>query len=177
MHVLGDSIGRWRHAALVVPFALAVGGAAVAATVGGGYFSALGEGRIVLAGSGFDPVAIPANFRFDFDGAAADTAGTGTVYCYDPSGQFLVGQFPYTWTTKRGASFKMDLNNQDLADFLAAHVADATGGTAAVTLESASGKGALRKYEPTIPVRLKARGTVSLDGSEPMPVKVKVKLR
>lgn len=151
--------------------------AASAATVGGGYWTGVGPGRITLPGSGVKPIGILANLRFDFAGAAADTEGSATVSAYDSLGQSLLGQFPCTWTTGKGAAFQMDVVNDAFAGFLEDRIGEATGKTASVTLDVARGRGALVRQGEDLRATITVTGEATLDDGPPVRLRAKLRVR
>ncbi len=155
--------------------AAAVG--AAAATLGGGWWPGVGPGRIVLRGSDLEPVEILANLRFDFGGSPADVSGSATVSAYDPAGQILLGEFPCTWTTGRGAAFRVDLLNGEFAGFLEDRIAAATGKEASVALDSARGRGAIVLQGEDLRLAVSASGEATLDGGPPVRLRVKMRLQ
>jgi hypothetical protein len=162
-----DSGSLLRGGAAAAFVLLATAFVASGAAVGGGYWPALGTGKVAVKGGGIKPMPFFANLRFAFDGSPADASGTGTIRAYDAIGQTLLDQIPFAWTTRNGAAFKLDLSGKGFEDFLAARIADATGGTAAVTVESTAGKGALLHGGTSVRASASASGEVSLDGAPP----------
>jgi len=156
---------------------LAAACAASGAQVGGGFWPAVGPGKVAVHGAGMKPATFVANLRYDFDGTAEALSGTGTIQAYDEIGLTLLAEFPFTWTTAGGAAFRFDVAGPELEDFLSSRISAATGKAADVTLETASGKGVLRKDATDLKATIQIAGECSLDGGESRRLRAKIKGR
>jgi hypothetical protein len=176
--IRSSGLGRFRFAgagaaALLLCAALATAGA----QVGGAFRSAVGPGKVAVRRSGLPAVPFLANLRFDFDGAPTDATGTGTLFAYDDEGLSVLDEFPFTWTTARGASFRADVKCPELAGFLASLVGTQAGEPVEVVLEKADCKGVLRPSDGGFRAVIQIAGTASLDGGPPLPLRAKMRVK
>ena len=155
----------------------ALAAASALATPGGGYWPAVGGGKVSLRKSGLRPVALPANLRLAFDGAAGDPSGTGTLQLFDAAGQFLVEEFPFAWESRNGRSFRIDLDGASLEPWLAGALAAASGGEATATVAAATAKGRIVRRGEAARFTLRAVGEGSLAGGPVRPLRAVVKAR
>jgi hypothetical protein len=172
-----DSSHALRRGILAIVVVAAAAWGAGAAAVGGGFWSAVGPGRIAVKRSGVRPFEVLGNLRLDFSGKPSDLSGTAVVTAYDAIGQQVLAEFPCTWTTGKGAAFQLELANDGFGEFLEGRIAAATGKAASVSLTSARGKGSLVKGGVDLRIALAAAGECSLDGGPPLKFQVKMRCR
>ena len=167
-------IRRWSPAAALLVAAAALAGAA---SPGGGYWTAVGPGKFRVKEKGLKPMEVLGNLRFDFDGIPSDASGACSVDAYDATGLTVIAEFPIAWTAGRGASFRFDCLNEGFEEYLETVLSSTTGKAASVTLEKASGKGALVLGGTDLRASIAASGLCSLDGGELRPLRVKMKVK
>jgi hypothetical protein len=166
-----------RRRAAFAALALVVTAAASLAAPGGGYWAAVGGGRVAARKSGVRPAPFPANLRLDFDGVDGDLAGTGSMLAYDELGQNLLHTIPFTWETKNGRTFRLDLDEAAVAPLLEDVLADAADAECTVSLIDASARGRTRLRGEAIGIRIRALGECAIAGGETRVLRATVKAK
>ena len=155
-----------RRRAAFAALALVATAVASLAAPGGGYWAAVGGGRVAARRSGVRPAPFPANLRLDFDGVDGDLTGTGSMLAYDELGQNLLHTIPFTWETTNGRTFRLDLDEAAMAPLLENVLADAADAECTVTLLEATARGRLRLRGEAIGINIRALGECAIAGGE-----------
>ena len=150
----------------VASFALAITAVASLAAPGGGYWPAVGVGRVAARRSGVRPDPFVANLRLDFDGVEGDLTGTGAMLSYDELGQNLLDTIPFTWETTNGRSFRLDLDEAALVPWLEGVLAEAADAECTVTVIEATARGRIRLRGEAIAISVRALGECNIAGGE-----------
>ena len=166
-----------RRRIAVASFALACAAAASLAAPGGGYWPAVGSGRVKAIRSGVRPDPFVANLRLDFDGADGDLAGTGTMLAYDEAGQNLLHTIPFTWETRNGRAFTLDLDGAAIAPLFEGVIETASGGDCAVTVATATARGRVRLEGAAISIKIRALGECTIGEGETRVLRATVKAK
>ena len=166
-----------RRRIAVASFALACTAVASLAAPGGGYWPAVGSGRVKAPRSGVRPDPFAANLRLDFDGVDGDLTGTGTMLAYDEAGQNLLYTIPFTWETRNGRAFTLDLDETALVPLFEDVLATASGQDCTVTVATATARGRVRLAGAAISVKLRALGECAFGEGETHVLRATVKAK
>jgi len=166
--------GLWIRCAAAAATVLGAFGAE-AAEVGGGFWPALGRCRISVARDGAGAFAEESNLRLTFDGDPADASGTGRVLVLDETGLTQLHQVPFTWTTGRGRSFRMEPSHPELGEFLVQQIVESVGGVPLVSIQDVGARGALRLRGEAVAFTIRVVGEIT--GEDGLPRRFKANLR
>jgi hypothetical protein len=176
MHAPSRSVRRSVLAAgLAAGFVAVAADPGAGAEVGGGFFAAAGDARVSVVKGARGTTLL--NLRLDIDGDPEDASGDGSVLAYDAAGQFVEATLPASWTTGRGASFRVTLAPEAFAPFAATLVGRVGGGEVSVEIASAGIKGRLSRDGETVRLSVSARGTATAGGGTPRKLKIAARLR
>ena len=163
MSIFSSSV---RRRIAVASFALACTAVASLAAPGGGYWPAVGGGKVAARRSGVRPAPFVANLRLEFGGVDGDLTGTGSLLSYDELGQNLLDTIPFTWETKNGRSFRLDLDEAALVPWIEGVLAEAADAECTVSVIEATARGRIRLRGEAIAISVRALGECTIAGGE-----------